>query len=200
MEGIHQPIAQHGIHQGKITHLLPSAQLLRVWRLGHAFLTARHYNARIASGDLLRRQRHGAQARTAKLIDAKGRVFHRNARIHGSLTRRVLPRTRGQNLAQNHLIHFRTFNAGAFHGGLDGGGAQRMRGQGGESPVEGANRRAGGGGDDDFGHWGCPSSRMGHLRLGITNRASSRARAATARFRPQCRRPCRYAPPAPYAA
>jgi len=55
-------------------------------------------------------------------------MFHRNASIHGSLTCRVLPRTGGQDLAQNNLIHFGTFNAGAFHGGLDGNSAQRMRG------------------------------------------------------------------------
>ena len=128
MEGIHQPIAQHSIHQSQVAHLLPGAQLLRMRRLGHAFLPARDDNARIAGGDLLRCQSHRAQARTAKLIDAKGGVFHRNASIHRSLARRVLPRTGGQDLAQDHLIHFRTFNAGAFHGGLDGHSAQRMRG------------------------------------------------------------------------
>ena len=128
MEGIHQPVAQHGIHQGKIAHLLPGAQLLRMRRLGHAFLTTGHHNARIAGGDLLGCECHGAQARTAKLINAKGRVFHRNAGIHRSLARWVLPRAGGQDLAQDHLIHFRTFNAGAFHGRLDGHSAQRMRG------------------------------------------------------------------------
>ena len=128
MEGIHQPIAQHGIHQGKIAHLLPGAQLLCMRRLCHAFLTARDDNARIAGGNLLRRQGNGAQSRTAKLIDAKSGMFHRNAGIHGSLTRRVLPRAGSQDLAKDHLIHFRTFNAGAFHGGLDRYSAQRMRG------------------------------------------------------------------------
>ena len=82
----------------------------------------------VASRDLLGCECHGAQARTAKLIDAKGRVFHRNAGIHRSLTRWVLPRAGGQDLAQDHFVHFRTFNAGAFHGGLDGNSAQRMRG------------------------------------------------------------------------
>ena len=128
MEGIHQPIAQHSIHQSQVAHLLPGAQLLRMRRLGHAFLTARDDNARIAGGNLLRRQGNGAQARTAQLIDAESGMFHRNAGIHRSLPRRVLARAGRQDLAQNHLIHFRSFNAGAFHGGLDGNSTQRMRG------------------------------------------------------------------------
>jgi hypothetical protein len=55
-------------------------------------------------------------------------MFHRNASIHRSLPRRVLARAGGQDLAQDHLIHFRAFNAGAFHGGGDGNSTQRMRG------------------------------------------------------------------------
>ena len=144
VEGIHQPVLQHGVDQREIAHLLAGAQLLGMRGLGHALLAAGDHDAGIAAGDLLRRQRHGAQARAAKLVDAKGGVFDRNAGIDAGLAGRVLPRAGGENLAHDDLIHLLTLHARAGEGGLDGHRAQRMRRERGKGAVETADRGAGG--------------------------------------------------------
>jgi hypothetical protein len=60
-------------------------------RLGHAFLPAGHHHRRIAGGDLLGGERHGAQARAAELVDAEGCALGRDAGGHRRLPGRVLP-------------------------------------------------------------------------------------------------------------
>jgi hypothetical protein len=98
----------------------PAAEVLRVRRLGHAFLAAGHHDLGVAGGDLLRRQRHRPQAGAAELVDAEGRPLHRDAGRHRRLPRRVLPRAGGEDLAQDDLVHLLRLDPGALHRRLDG--------------------------------------------------------------------------------
>ena len=53
--------------------------------------------------------------------------------------------------------HAARLDPGTLHRSLDGDPAKLMRGQGGKRPVEGADRRAGGGDNDDIiSHHGTP--------------------------------------------
>ena len=51
--------------------------------------------------DMLGGQRHGAQPRSADLIDRPGRAFLWQSGLDMGLPRRVLPLTRSQNLAED---------------------------------------------------------------------------------------------------
>ena len=75
-------------------------------------------------------------------------------------------------------------DAGALDGGLDGDRAQGMGGQAGQRAVEGADRRAGGGNDDDVAHggtsWRAADARtaLGYQRLSMPQRGARVTRQA----------------------
>ena len=84
-------------------------------RLGHALLAAGDHDRGVAGRDLLRRQRHGAQARAAELVDAEGGALHRDAGIDRRLAGRVLAGAGGQHLAHDDLVHLLRLHPGALH-------------------------------------------------------------------------------------
>jgi hypothetical protein len=48
VEGVPQPVLDHGVDQGEVAHLLAGAQVLGVRRLAHALLTAGDDDLRVA--------------------------------------------------------------------------------------------------------------------------------------------------------
>jgi hypothetical protein len=62
VEGVPQAVLDHGVDEGQVAHLLAAAEVLGVRRLAHALLAAGDDDLGRAVLDLLRRQRHGAQA------------------------------------------------------------------------------------------------------------------------------------------
>ena len=116
----------------------------------------------LAGADLLRGQRHRAQAGAADLVDAEGGRGVRHAGGAGGLARRVLALAGGQHLAEDHFVHVAGLHAGAVDRGLQRDGAERMRGHRAERAVEAADRRAGGGDDDDVVHAWLSSERLRH--------------------------------------
>ena len=154
VEGVPQAVLDHGVDEGQIAHLLAVAQGGGVGRLAHALLTAGDDDAGRALGDLLGRQRHGAQARAAQLVEAPGRRFHRYAGVDRSLPGRTLPRAGLQHLAQDHFVDVGGGDLRPLNGAFDGDAAQLVGGQAGKGAVERAYGRAGGGNDYDVGHDG----------------------------------------------
>ncbi len=131
-------------------------------RLAHAFLAARHHDGGVSGGDLLSAQRHGAKAGAAQLVDAPGRALDRHAGLDRRLARGALASARLQDLAHDHFLDIGRGDAGALDRGLDGDGAQFVGWQAGEGAVEGPDRGASGGNDDDVGHGGdLPDIRLG---------------------------------------
>ncbi len=108
----------------------------------------------IAGLDRLRRERDGAQARPADLVDAPGRDLLGNAGRHRSLTRGILALSGGQHLAEDDLRHVGRVDAGLLERGGDRDAAELVRRRGHERAEEGTNRGALGGSDDDVGHGG----------------------------------------------
>ena len=103
----------------------------------------------IAVGDLLHADGHRAQARAAELVERPGGLFLRHARGHGGLAGRVLALAGGEDLAEDHLVHFRAVDLGALEGRLDGDGAELVGRGVGEGPVERADGGARRSDDDD---------------------------------------------------
>src|SRR5690606_11637936 len=89
------------------------------------------------------------QARAAELVKAPGGRLLGDAGGHGRLARRILALRGGQYLAKNHLVDLPGIDACTGQRFPDGDGAEFVRGRVGESSVEGADRGAGGAGDDD---------------------------------------------------
>jgi len=140
----------HRVDQADIAHLAARAQILRMGGQRHAFLPAGHHDAGIARTDRLRGQCDGAQARSAELVDANRRPLDRDAGIDGGLTRRILPLTGAQHLAQYHFVHFVGRNPGLRQRGDDCLTAQFMRRSRSERAHEAADGRTLGGGNDDI--------------------------------------------------
>ena len=120
----------------------------------HALHAAGSDDAAFAGADLLGRQRHRAQARATELVDAEGGLFVRHAGGARGLAGRAHALTSGKDLAEDQLVHVGGRDAGAFECGLQGHGGQRMRGQRAQRAVEAADRRPGGGCDNDVVHDG----------------------------------------------
>src|SRR6476619_4231460 len=102
----------------------------------HRFLTAGDDDIGIAIGDLLHADRDGAKTRSAELIEGPGGLFLRHARLHGSLTGRILTLTGGQNLAHDDLVDLAWLDLCPLHGRLDRGRAELMGRRVGEAAVE----------------------------------------------------------------
>ena len=133
-------------------HLLAGAQIGGVLRQAHALHAAGGDDGAFAGADLLRGQRHGAQAGAADLVDAERGLGIRQAGGARGLAGGVLALAGGQHLAQDHLVHVAGLDAGALERRLQRDRAEFVRGQRAKRAVEAADRRAGGGDDDDVVH------------------------------------------------
>ena len=152
VEGVHEAVLQHGVHQLEIAHLGAVAHMGRMGGERHGFLAAGHDDAGVAVGDLLHADGDGAKARAAELVEAPGGLFLRNARVHGRLPGRVLALARDEDLPEDHLVHLASVDLGALEGRLDGDRTQIVGGGIGESAVEGTDGGARGADDDDAIH------------------------------------------------
>ena len=92
VEGVPQPVVDHGVDQLGVAHLGAVAQMHAVRRLAHALLAAGDDDVGVASPDRLKAERHRAQAGAAELVDADRRSFHGNAGVDRGLAGRVLAR------------------------------------------------------------------------------------------------------------
>ena len=104
VEGIPQPVLDHGVDHLVVAHLDAGAQVLGMRRKRHRFLPAGDDHLGIAGGDLLHAERDGAQARAANLIEAPGGGFLGQAGIDRRLAGRVLTLGGGQHLAEDDLV------------------------------------------------------------------------------------------------
>jgi hypothetical protein len=100
VEGVPQTVADHRVDVFHVAHLLALRAGRGMGAHRHVFLTAGHDDVGVAQHDVLRAQRHGAQARAADLVDAPGRAFLGQARVDMRLARRVLALRGGQDLAR----------------------------------------------------------------------------------------------------
>ena len=121
-------------------------------RLAHALHAAGGNDCAFAGADLLRGERHGAQAGTADLIDAERCLGVGQPSGARGLAGGILPLTRGQHLPEDHFVHVAGLNAGTLEGRSQCNRAEFMRGQRAQRAAETAHRGAGGGDDDDVVH------------------------------------------------
>ncbi len=150
VEGVPQAVLDHGVDELDRAHFGAAAQILRMRGHAHGFLAAGDDDFGIAVEQRLIAERDRAQAGTAKLVDAPGRAFNRNAGGDRGLAGRVLTLRCGQDLAHDDLGDAARLDTGPLEGGLDGDGAEIMGRHGGEGTVETADRGAGGADDDDI--------------------------------------------------
>ena len=141
VEGVPEPVLDHGIDELEIAHLLAAAQVLGVRAERHRFLAAGHDHLGVAVGDLLHADRDGAQARAADLVETPGGRLLGDARGDGGLTGRVLPSGSGEHLAEDHLVHVDRRNARALQCGLDRRGAEFVGRHGAEGTGERSDGR-----------------------------------------------------------
>ena len=87
-------------------------------------------------------QRHRAQTRAAKLVDAPGRHLNRNTGVDRGLPGRALALSRLKNLTQYHFGHARRFDASAVDCSFDRDLTEVVGRRRSERPVECADRRA----------------------------------------------------------
>ena len=120
------------------------------------------------------------EARAANLVQRHGRHCERQARLDRSLTCRILPGTRRQHLAHDHLIHLRTVQTGLRQQLADDGGAEIHRRNIRQRTLETAHRGAGSGNDYDVLHGANPQWCATRRRPGL-DKVNKTARAAGSR-------------------
>jgi hypothetical protein len=152
VEGVPQAVLDHRVDELHVAHLGAAAHMGRVGGERHRFLAARHDDAGIAVGDLLHRDRDGAQPRAADLVEAPGGLVVRDPRVDRRLPGRVLPLRGGEDLAEDDLVHLGGVDLGALERRLDGDRAEIVGGGVGEAAVERADGGAGRADDDDVIH------------------------------------------------
>jgi len=101
VEGVPQPVFDHGVDHFHIAHLGACAHMRAMGRQGHVFLTARQHDCGVAEHDMLRTDCDRPQARPADLVQRPSGRFDGQTGIDMRLARGVLALTGGQNLAQN---------------------------------------------------------------------------------------------------
>ena len=144
VEGLPQPVLDHGVDEFEAAHLLAGTQIGAVRRHAHGLLAARDDDVGVAFADRLQAERDGAQARAAQLVDAPGWRFDGDSGRDRGLAGRVLALAGGEDLAHDHFGDARRVDGGAIDGGHDGHLAEFVGGQAAEGTVEGADGRAGG--------------------------------------------------------
>ena len=128
VKGVNEAVLQHGVDELHFPHLDAAAQIGGMGGKRHRFLAARDDDVGVAVGDLLHAERDRAQTAAAQLIDAESGLLLRNASLHRRLARRILTLRRGEDLPEDHLVHFARVDLGGFEGALDGDRAQVVRG------------------------------------------------------------------------
>src|SRR3546814_10196405 len=84
VEGVPEPVLDHGVDHLEIAHLRALAQLGAVRRQAHALLAAGDDDVAVAQPDRLGAQRDGAQARAAHLVHHIGGPLDRRSEEHTS--------------------------------------------------------------------------------------------------------------------
>ena len=90
VEGIPKAVLDHGVDHFGGAHFGAVTKIYAMWRLAHVFLATGDDDGTVADLDGLEPQGHGAQSRSAKLIDAIGGFLNWNAGADGGLAGRVL--------------------------------------------------------------------------------------------------------------
>src|SRR5438034_3362884 len=150
IEGIPETVLDHGIDHIEIAHFHAAAQMGAVRRLAHGFLTSRDHDFGIAVENGLIAERDRSQAGPTKLVNAPGWALHRYARSYRGLAGRILALAGRENLTHDNFGNLRPLDPGALERLLDRELPQFVGGKGRERPVEGPDRRAGGGDDDNI--------------------------------------------------
>src|SRR5271165_4800853 len=179
VERVPEPIAYHRVDELGIAHLHAVAQVDAVRRLAHALLTAGDDDLGITVADRLIAERHGAQSRTAELVDAIGGHLIGDAGGDRGLAGRVLALAGGEDLAHDHLANFFRLDIGAPKRLDDRDLAELVRRQTAEPTVESPNGGAGSARNHDIGHRGSPRriTRIGKVvgNVGVGLREVQRA-------------------------
>jgi len=105
VECVPQTVAHHRVGQRRVAEFRSRAHVHAMRGLAHAFLSARHDDVGLIELQRLVAHRDRAQPRATELINAQGRRLVGNARRHGRLPRRILSRTRREDLAENNVRH-----------------------------------------------------------------------------------------------
>ena len=152
---VEQAVGDHRVDQLPVAHALALARAEQhVRRQAHVLLAAGDADLVVAVADRLRGEHHRLQAGAADGIDRQRRHALRQAALDHRLTRRVLARAGREHLAEDDLADLVAREPGALEQAGDHGRAELGRGGLGERAAELADRRAGGGDDDDVGAHG----------------------------------------------
>jgi hypothetical protein len=112
-------------------------------RHAHVFLATSDNDFRIPTGDRLHGQMNRFQSTAANLVDGQGRGFDRQASSETGLTGRILTRTSGQYLSENHFINLLGLNASTFQQAFDHSCAKLMPWDLRQTAAKGSNGTAG---------------------------------------------------------
>ncbi|MOA27506.1 hypothetical protein D3C78_1483880 [compost metagenome] len=107
----------------------------------HVFLAARDDNVRLTALNRLRRQMQRFQTRSANIVNRNGRHRIRQTAFKCGLTRRILPGTCRQHLAQNYFVDFMCGNSTALYQGFKHHAAQIHRSMPCQRPLKTADSR-----------------------------------------------------------
>ena len=118
----------------------------------HVLHAPGHDHVRVPGPDRSGAQHHGLHAGAAYLIDGGGADALRQPALERRLARRRLARTGLDDLPHDRLVDLLGGDAGALDCGADGRGAQVGGRNGGKAAAELADRRPGGGQDEDVAH------------------------------------------------
>ena len=118
----------------------------------HALHAAGGHDGAFAGADLLRGERHGAQAGAAHLVDAERGLGIGQSGGAGGLAGGILSLAGGQYLTEDHFIHVAGLDPGPLEGRSQRDRAKFVCGQRAQRAAETAHRSAGGGDDDDVVH------------------------------------------------
>ena len=152
VEGVPQPVLDHGVDHAEVAHLDALAQISGVGGLAHALLAAGDDDLALAAADLLRCERDRAKAGAADLVDEEGGRAIGDARRARGLATGILALRGGQHLTEDDFVDIGRVELGPLERGFDRVRAENMRRHVAERAVETADRRAHGGNDDHLFH------------------------------------------------
>ncbi len=157
IECIPQTISDHGVDHAGMAHAQTGAcARQRVVGQAHVFLAASNDDFGITAANRLGRQVQCLEARAADLVQGHGRYREGQARLDGSLSRRVLACAGGQHLAHDDFIDLRAVHAGLRQQLANDCSAKIYSSNGSQRPLETADGGTGGGDDNDVLHGADP--------------------------------------------
>ena len=119
-----QAVGNQRVAHRHVAHAVPLAQHRHVGRPAHALHAAGNHHIRIARTNRLSGHAHGAQTRSAQLVDGRRRHGVGHAGCDGALARRPLPQAALQDAAHQHVVHLIARDACTVQGLADDDGAQ----------------------------------------------------------------------------